>query len=314
MSSPAEKDRLEKAKGIAMKTVIRISSLAVWLGVLAMLGCETGEDLEGADSGVELEERGTSSYNTIAECSAIFHKGDGWISLCAGHNGWGNPNKTLSNGRTCKQVDCERNAEHNLSAYFFSPGCYCADGYKGPNPDAGLDPLPPGCTDAKAGKVTFCQKSETCRGTGTRTVNGYSCEDVRKGFAPLVCSGLFSADQWKTMRKDCCYASAPTTACTGAVCDPEGRLKCKELDVLDVNFYNRLYPDLQKAFGGDVGKLQNHYLTSGIREGRQPNAAFSPKTYLTKNPDVARVFGSQNYTGALTHWITYGMRECRPLK
>jgi hypothetical protein len=191
-------------KGMAMKTVVRISFLAVSLG---MLGCETGEDLEGEESGLNPEARSTGIYNTIEECEAQYHKGDGWKSLCDKHGGWGNPNAPAS-GRTCKKVDCERNVEHDVSAYFFPPGCYCKDGYKGPDPDEGLEPLPPGCKDAMAGKITFCQKSEICRGTGTRTVNGYSCRDVNQGFGPLVCSGMFSDKQWKQMRLDCCYSAS----------------------------------------------------------------------------------------------------------
>lgn len=190
-----------------MKTVVRISFIAVCLGSLGMLGCEIGEDLEEEDLGLDPEARSTASYNTIEECEALYHKGDGWKSLCDKHGGWGNPNAPAS-GMTCKKVDCERNAEHDVSVYFFNPGCYCKDGYKGPDPDEGLEPLPPGCKDAMAGKITFCQKNETCRGTGTRTVNGYSCRDVNQGFGPLVCSGMFSDKQWKQMRADCCYSAS----------------------------------------------------------------------------------------------------------
>jgi hypothetical protein len=305
---------LEKAKGIAMNTVVRISSLAVCLGLIAMLGCETGEVLEGEDSGTDLEERNWGTYNTVEECRAIFHKGDGWISYCDGHGGWANPNAAAA-GMTCKKVDCERNASHDTSVHFFHAGCYCKDGYRGPDPNKGLDPLPPGCNDAKAGKIAFCQKSETCRGSGTRTVNGYSCADVNRGFAALVCSGMFSDKQWQQMRSDCCFsAQTSVNACATTVCDREGRLKCKELDILDTSFYGTHYRDLQAAFQGDVTKLRNHYLKNGISEGRQPNARFCPKTYLRLHPDVARAYGATNYKGAVTHWINSGMRECRRLK
>lgn len=155
-----------------------------------------------ADSGIE--PLASTSYNTIEECKARLHPGEPWKSLCDRHGGWGNPNAAAA-GRTCKRIDCERNAEHDVSVYFWTNGCYCKDGYRGPDPDEGLEPLPPGCEDAKRGKITFCQKNETCRGTGTRTLKNYSCRDVNKGFAALVCSGMFSDNDWKKMRADCCF-------------------------------------------------------------------------------------------------------------
>ena len=288
------------------------------------VACE-GDDLEDADSWLTdsvREPNASSIYNTIQECEAIFHKGDGWKSLCDRHGGWGNSNAAASKNQTCKQVDCERNAEHDVSAYFFPNGCKCKDGYTGPDPDEGLDPLPPGCEDAKRGTITCCQKNETCRGTGTRTVKGFSCRDVNKSFAALVCSGMFSNSDWKKMRADCCFDASDSggsdstsgNACAGAVCDREGRLKCSKLDVLDVRFYGTHYRDLQAAFHGNVGALQNHYLKNGIREGRRPNAFFSPRTYLSVHKDVAAAYGSKNYSGALDHWINHGMHECRRLK
>ena len=177
------------------------------VGILSLTMSCDGDDIEDPDSWTTDSSRETNvggDYNTIAECEAIYHKGDGWKSLCDRHGGWGNPNAPAS-GMTCKRIDCERNAEHDVSPYFWPAGCYCKDGYRGPDPDEGLDPLPPGCKDAMAGRDTFCQKHEECRGAGTRTLKNYSCRDVNRGFGPLVCSGMFSDNDWKKMRAVCCF-------------------------------------------------------------------------------------------------------------
>lgn len=193
----------KKANGRKLLAVVAFSAMGL------SLACEVDmledQDFSGESSAGEPMAATNRSYNTIEECEDIFHPGDGWRSLCDRHGGWGNPDMRTSNGRSCKQIDCERNAEHDVSPYFWPAGCKCKDGYTGPDPDAGLDPLPPGCKDAMAGKDTFCQKNETCRGAGTRTLKGYSCKDVNKGFGPLVCSEMFSDNDWKKMRADCCF-------------------------------------------------------------------------------------------------------------
>lgn len=43
--------------------------------------------------------------------------------------------------------------------------------------------------------------------------------------------------------------------------------------VFDSEYYANTYADLKAAFGYDFGSLLNHYLTYGIKEGRQPSAA-----------------------------------------
>ncbi len=111
------------------------------------------------------------------------------------------------------------------------------------------------------------------------------------------------------LRQSCCISS-----CANIVCDSKGALKCKAKDVLDTTFYKSTYSDVARVFGSDVAAIQKHYLYYGLKEGRRPNRTFNPASYLTANPDVARVYGSTSYTGALDHWITYGIRECRKLK
>ena len=55
----------------------------------------------------------------------------------------------------------------------------------------------------------------------------------------------------------------------------------------------------------------NHWLTYGVKEGRQGSSQFAPKFYLSNNPDVAKVYGSNNYKGAIEHYLEYGKKEGR---
>jgi hypothetical protein len=70
----------------------------------------------------------------------------------------------------------------------------------------------------------------------------------------------------------------------------------------DAQFYLSAYPDVA-AQGIDP---LNHYMESGWREGRNPNARFSTTGYLLANPDV-RAAG----INPLVHFWEYGQTEGR---
>ncbi len=55
----------------------------------------------------------------------------------------------------------------------------------------------------------------------------------------------------------------------------------------------------------------DHWLTFGIKEGRQGSPDFDPAYYLSNNPDVAQVYGANNYKGATEHWLEFGKKEGR---
>lgn len=82
--------------------------------------------------------------------------------------------------------------------------------------------------------------------------------------------------------------------------------------VFDAVYYSNKYSDLKSAFGTDAAKLYNHFITSGITEGRQGCATFNVKNYLTKNSDLLAAFGAGNYVAAYTHYIYSGYAESRP--
>ena len=82
-------------------------------------------------------------------------------------------------------------------------------------------------------------------------------------------------------------------------------------DVLfNAEYYANMNPDLKSAFGYDSGKLYNHYLTCGIKEGRSASPIFDPVYYLNNNLDLKNAYGN-DYTRAYNHWITYGCAEGR---
>ena len=81
--------------------------------------------------------------------------------------------------------------------------------------------------------------------------------------------------------------------------------------IFDYKFYADKYPDLKAAFGYNEGALKNHWLTDGIREGRQCSAVFDVKYYVYNNEDVMKAFGT-NYEKAYNHFITLGYAELRP--
>lgn len=80
--------------------------------------------------------------------------------------------------------------------------------------------------------------------------------------------------------------------------------------IFDYKYYADKYPDLKKAFGYDVAKLKNHWLTVGIKEGRQASPLFNPKYYIYNNSDLKKAFGT-NYVSAYNHFINTGYAELR---
>ena len=81
--------------------------------------------------------------------------------------------------------------------------------------------------------------------------------------------------------------------------------------VLDADFYIMSYGDLRNAFGTNQGAAKNHWLTSGIKEGRRSSLAFDVGYYLNLYPDLQNAFGASNYSAAVNHWLTFGIKEGR---
>ena len=78
----------------------------------------------------------------------------------------------------------------------------------------------------------------------------------------------------------------------------------------DAEFYLNKYSDLRAAFGNDYDAAYNHFLTYGIKEGRQASPIFDVVYYLNQYKDLQVAFGN-NYESAYNHFLTYGIKEGR---
>ena len=80
--------------------------------------------------------------------------------------------------------------------------------------------------------------------------------------------------------------------------------------ILDLDLYNALHEDLQKAFGGNHGALNNHLNTYGLKEGRIFGYVFDPRFYSDKYGDIKNAFGD-DFVAVTKHYLEYGIKEGR---
>lgn len=80
--------------------------------------------------------------------------------------------------------------------------------------------------------------------------------------------------------------------------------------VFDPKYYLDKYADLKRAFGTDYNAALKHFVTNGIKEGRQAIASFSVTEYKARYEDLRKAFGSDNML-YVKHYITNGKKENR---
>ena len=80
--------------------------------------------------------------------------------------------------------------------------------------------------------------------------------------------------------------------------------------VYNFYYYTSQYPDIKRVFGNDPEGALKHYVTFGIREGRQANSSFDIKSYKNANSDLRSEFEYDNKKYVL-HFIKYGKYENR---
>lgn len=80
--------------------------------------------------------------------------------------------------------------------------------------------------------------------------------------------------------------------------------------VFDPGFYSNKYSDIRNAFGNNYSAMMNHYLTYGIKEGRQGSIIFDVNYYKNNYPDLQNAFGGDN-SKYVNHFIQYGINEGR---
>lgn len=81
--------------------------------------------------------------------------------------------------------------------------------------------------------------------------------------------------------------------------------------VFDATYYYNSYPDLQHNIGNDPVALLNHFITSGMKEGRNGNSSFDVRAYMYNNPDLLAVYGADDYSDYYIHYICNGQTEKR---
>lgn len=80
--------------------------------------------------------------------------------------------------------------------------------------------------------------------------------------------------------------------------------------VFDASYYLARYPELARTCGSDETKLFNHFINTGMNEGRQASAGFNVLVYISENPDLKQAFGG-NISLYYIHYVTRGYKEGR---
>lgn len=80
--------------------------------------------------------------------------------------------------------------------------------------------------------------------------------------------------------------------------------------VFDAEYYYENNPDLQEAIGKDPEALFQHFVKSGIQEGRSGNEEFNLKAYIFYNQDLLNVF-QRDWQAYCRHYVTVGKAEGR---
>jgi sugar lactone lactonase YvrE len=77
----------------------------------------------------------------------------------------------------------------------------------------------------------------------------------------------------------------------------------------NADIFRQRYPQLVTLFGDDDAAIWDYYVHRGVFEG-MTDGEFSPAQYLSRNADLANLFGS-DWSGAAVHWYNIGRREGR---
>lgn len=80
--------------------------------------------------------------------------------------------------------------------------------------------------------------------------------------------------------------------------------------VFDPVYYAEKYPDIMKAFGYNGKKLFTHFLTYGMKEGRQAISTFNVHVYKKNYADLQKAFVN-NLPAYYKHYIKHGKKEKR---
>ena len=80
--------------------------------------------------------------------------------------------------------------------------------------------------------------------------------------------------------------------------------------VFDASYYLSRYPELRQQYGTDEKALLDHFLKTGLYEGRQASPLFAIDYYMTQYRDLSSIYGA-NRTAYMAHFQSNGMKEGR---
>lgn len=80
--------------------------------------------------------------------------------------------------------------------------------------------------------------------------------------------------------------------------------------VFDATYYSDHYADLKAAFGNNEQSLFQHFLNSGMKEGRQASEEFNVQAYKARYSDLRSAYG-ENLVLYYQHYIVCGKAEGR---
>lgn len=80
--------------------------------------------------------------------------------------------------------------------------------------------------------------------------------------------------------------------------------------IFNAAFYAMANPDIVQITGTDPAALYQHFVTSGMAEGRQGAATFNVQVYIANNADLVALFGT-NLPAYYNHYLTQGQFEGR---
>lgn len=80
--------------------------------------------------------------------------------------------------------------------------------------------------------------------------------------------------------------------------------------VYNYNYYINKYADIKNAFGNDADATLHHFVTAGMKEGRQGCDSFNVTYYKNRYPELRREFGN-DLVKYFIHYMNFGLKEGR---
>lgn len=80
--------------------------------------------------------------------------------------------------------------------------------------------------------------------------------------------------------------------------------------IFNTSYYLQNNADVASVIGTNASDLYNHFITSGMKEGRQGSTTFNVAAYMNNNPDLLQIFG-EDLPSYYNHFLTNGQFEGR---